>query len=311
MSKAQRVAKLKQAISKAKPKRSAAKTVIKAAAKPQPKALPPKRSAVKPVVKPMPKTAAKPQAAAAAPPKPKPAKAQTFKAAAAQPSPKTNSKPNAALDEAALLQAVLRQVAFDGWSRQALVRGAEAAGMHDGHIDLTYPNGVRDAVAAFGAWATALMQAKLAQEKLFARMRVRDKVSFAVRTRLEILTPHREAMRQLCLWYALPHHAPEALKNLAQLGDIIWQLAGDTSTDFNFYTKRGLLAGVIQATTLFWLSDESDAQSASWAFLDRRIDDVLLVGKTVGQLRDLPQHFGKLTLLADIADLAGRFRRAG
>lgn len=234
--------------------------------------------------------------------------------------PKAHKKPNQtksksgaspALDEAKLLQSVLRQVPFDGWSQAALQNGAHSAGMNEGHVALIWPHGVRDAVAAFSGWANAEMLAQIRKEKLFSRMRVRDKVTYAVRTRLEIVAPHKEAMRQLCLWYILPHHAPEAMKNLHKLCDDIWHEAGDTSTDFNYYTKRGLLAGVIKATTLFWLNDESADHAATWAFLDRRIAEVLLVGKTIGQLKDLPQHLGKLNILADLAGLAGRFRRAG
>ena len=39
--------------------------------------------------------------------------------------------------------------------------------------------------------------------------------------------------------------------------DAIWYAAGDSATDFNFYTKRGLLAAVYGATMLYWLDDRS------------------------------------------------------
>jgi ubiquinone biosynthesis protein COQ9 len=151
------------------------------------------------------------------------------------------------------------------------------------------------------------MLTQIDNEKLYDRMRVRDKISYAVRTRLETLALHREPMRQLCLWYALPHHAPEAVKNMARLCDIIWRAAGDTSTDFNFYSKRALLAYVIKTTTLFWLTDDSEGQKASWEFLDRRIAEVLQIGKMTSQLRDLPKHLSKINTLAGFAK---RFRNA-
>lgn len=210
-------------------------------------------------------------------------------------------------DTAQLLQSILHQVAFDGWSRTTLVNGAQSLGLSEGHISLAYPHGVRDVVAAFSIWANQQMLAQIAAEKLYDRMRIRDKISYAVRARLETLAQHREAMRQLCLWYALPHHTPEAVKNLAQLCDIIWRTAGDTSTDFNFYSKRALLAYVIKTTTLFWLTDDSEEQKASWEFLDRRIAEVLQIGKMTNQLRDLPKHFSKINALAGFAS---RFRRA-
>ena len=57
--------------------------------------------------------------------------------------------------------------------------------------------------------------------------------------------------------------------------DAIWRICGDRATDFNFYTKRGLLAGVYASTLLFWLDDHSENCAATWAFLDRRIANVI------------------------------------
>ena len=59
----------------------------------------------------------------------------------------------------------------------------------------------------------------------------------------------------------------------------MWYAAGDTSTDFNFYTKRATLAGVYSSTLLYWLNDRSPGSEATWGFLDRRIDDVMKIEK--------------------------------
>lgn len=220
-----------------------------------------------------------------------------------QPRPNKVSK----FDAEKLLLAVVGQVAFDGWTMAALRNGAKAAGVEEGRLELTYPRGVRDVVASFSGWANDRMLERIAAERFFAGRRVRDKVAFAVRARLEVLTPHREAVRQLMLWGTMPHHAPDAAKLVYGVCDAIWRKAGDTSTDFNFYTKRGLLAFVLKTTTLFWLGDQSAGREETWAFLDRRIAEVLKVGQAAGRLKDLPGQLGKLGALADIAKF---FRRA-
>jgi ubiquinone biosynthesis protein COQ9 len=60
---------------------------------------------------------------------------------------------------------------------------------------------------------------------------------------------------------------------------MIWRAIGDTSTDFNFYTKRGLLSGVLTSTMLFWFGDSSEDSAETWKFLDRRIADVMQIEK--------------------------------
>ena len=75
-------------------------------------------------------------------------------------------------------------------------------------------------------------------------MRVRDRVAAAVKLRLEAHGTEREAIRRALTYLAQPQHGPLALRCLYRTVDTIWYAAGDTATDFNFYTKRALLAGV-------------------------------------------------------------------
>ena len=80
--------------------------------------------------------------------------------------------------------------------------------------------------------------------------------------------------------------------------DTIWRACGDTSTDFNFYSKRIILAGVFSTTLLYWLSDESEDYADTWRFLDRRIKDVMKIEKTKASVQanceKLPDLWGFL-----------------
>lgn len=186
-----------------------------------------------------------------------------------------------------LLAAILAQVPFDGWSEQAFTHGAKEAGVKQGEAELLFSQGIRDVIEFFGATADEAMQKRIVDEPGFTRLKVREKIAFAVRTRLEFLTSQREAVRKMLFWYAMPLNLPLGMRRLYRTTDLIWRAAGDTSTDFNFYTKRTLLAAVIKTTMLFWLDDESPGCRASWEFLDRRIGEVLKVGKTISLMKEL------------------------
>ena len=69
--------------------------------------------------------------------------------------------------------------------------------------------------------------------------------------------------------------------------DAIWRGLGDKSTDFNFYSKRGILSGVWTSTFARWLADDSDDEAATKAFLDARIDNVMQIEKVKARVRDL------------------------
>jgi ubiquinone biosynthesis protein COQ9 len=194
----------------------------------------------------------------------------------------------------ALLMALLRDVPFDGWSGGVIAAAGGRVGIDAGEAATLFPGGARNPVAAFSRWADRAMLAALADQDL-AAMKVRERIAAAVRARLAALEPHREAVRRALTVLALPHNAPLSLRLLYETVDRMWYAAGDTATDFNFYTKRGLLAGVYAATTLYWLDDRSPDAADTHAFLDRRLADVMAIPRYGARLREgfewLPNPF--------------------
>jgi ubiquinone biosynthesis protein COQ9 len=193
-----------------------------------------------------------------------------------------------------IVLAMLPDVPFEGWGRAALRRAAAKLGHDDAETDAFFPGGARDAVTVFSAWADAETEKTLAKKKL-ETLKVRERIALGVKTRLDILTPHREAVRRMLAFLALPANLPLAAKLLYRTTDMIWFAAGDRSTDFSFYTKRGLLGGVYASTTLFWLDDKSEGGQKTSEFLGRRINEVLQIPKIRAQIKDrlggLPNPF--------------------
>lgn len=212
----------------------------------------------------------------------------------------------------AILLASLPHVVFDGWTDRTLRDGAAAAGHDPGDAVRAFPGGGVDAVAHFSDWADRRMLAVLESESdTFGAMRVRDRITRAVRVRLEILEPHREAVRRAMTVLAMRGGPGLSARLLYRTVDAMWRAAGDTATDFNFYTKRGLLAGVQSATLLYWLGDRSEDHGATWAFLDRRIADVMRLGKVIGRAKGLADRAeGLPSPLRLAAGLSARLRAA-
>ena len=188
-------------------------------------------------------------------------------------------------DRDALIMATLAHVAFDGWSVTALRRGAEDAGFDTGAVDVLFPDGPRAAIRHWLELADRQMLLDIAEQDLDS-MRIRDHIAFMVRIRLERWTPHREAVRRALALAALPGYAEDSVRSGFSTVDAMWRAAGDRSTDFNFYTKRGLLAAVYSSTLLVWLNDQSEDLVDTWAFLDRRIADVMKIPKAQNRIKD-------------------------
>ncbi len=185
-----------------------------------------------------------------------------------------------------LLDAALIHVAFDGWSETTF-----KSAISDSEVDETVarsvcPRGAVDLAIAFHKRGDAQMTKDFAEEELTG-LRYRDKVARAVRLRLEVIED-KEAVRRGTTLFALPIYAPDGAKLVWGTADAIWNVLGDTSDDFNWYSKRAILSGVYSSTVLFWLGDSSEGHEATWNFLDRRIDNVMQIEKVKSQVNNNP-----------------------
>jgi ubiquinone biosynthesis protein COQ9 len=182
-----------------------------------------------------------------------------------------------------LLLAGLPHVPFDGWSHKALTAGARDAAIDPALAADAFPGGAGEIIEFFNQWADRRAVAELEAADLGA-LKVRQRIALGVRRRIEANAAYREAIRLGLAHLTLPQNMPLATKVLYRTVDALWYAAGDTATDFNFYTKRGLLAGVYGATVLYWLNDKSPGSADSWAFLERRIADVMRIPPALGRI---------------------------
>ena len=195
----------------------------------------------------------------------------------------TDSLPN---PKDKLLDAALPHVPFDGWTEATFAAAIEDAGIDAAVARALCPRGAVDLAVAYHKRGDALMLDWLKTADL-TEMKFRDRITAALRKRLE-LVEDRELVRRGTTLFALPQHAPDGAKLIWGTADAIWTALGDTSDDVNWYTKRATLSGVYSATVLYWLGDNSADQVATWAFLDRRINDVMQIEKLKAQVRESP-----------------------
>lgn len=191
-----------------------------------------------------------------------------------------------------ILDAALPSIVFDGWTQSTLENAATSLGLTAFDVKRAFPGGVADAVNLFSARADEQMLATLTNDYTLSEMKIRERIATAVMVRLRDQLPHREAVRRAIAFYAMPWHASAGLHALYATVDAMWKAAGDTSTDYNFYTKRLLLSGVFTSTVTVWLDDTSADLADTEAFLRRRIENVMQIEKAKASARD---HFSKLS----------------
>jgi ubiquinone biosynthesis protein COQ9 len=185
--------------------------------------------------------------------------------------------------------AVGENAVFDGWTRQAVETAAEQLGVDPLQARLAMPKTQAAMIDVYVQEVDRALEAWFTPQRL-SGMKVREKIRALVWHRLEIMGPAREAVRRALAVLAMPQNLPLGFRISWRSADLMWRIAGDTSTDFNHYTKRMTLGAVYGSTLLVWLDDQSEGWSESAAFLDRRIDDVMRFEKFKADWRGSSEH---------------------
>ena len=188
--------------------------------------------------------------------------------------------------QAQLLAAALPHVAFDGWSETCLRAACQDLSITRQMAALACPRGAIDLAIRFHHDGDEAMQVVLQKTDINA-MKIREKITFSVRARLDAIRD-KEAVRRGATLMALPQHAAEGAGLVWGTCDRIWAAIGDSSADVNWYTKRLTLSSVYSATVLYWLGDNSPNHQDTWTFLDRRIENVMQFEKFKAQVNANP-----------------------
>mgnify|MGYP003583393646 CR=1 FL=1 len=220
----------------------------------------------------------------------------------AQPRPDTGLAEDETLDmlRIRLAPMVAANAAFDGWTKDAVAMAADAAGVDRDIAALAFDGGPMTMIEAWFAGIDAAMLARFSPEAL-AQMKIRERITTLVVTRLALLAPHREALRRAQAILAMPKHASRAAQLGWRAADTVWRAAGDTATDYNHYTKRATLGAVYAATMLVFVNDESEDFAETRAFLARRIEGIMSFEKAKARFTagsdmhfSIPRFLGRL-----------------
>lgn len=184
----------------------------------------------------------------------------------------TNPEPDWAdrMEQSVLDAAVLRAPAL-GWNARMVRAACADNGLSLGDEELLLPNGARDLAALLSRRHDDRAMEALAEVDPSA-LKIRERIARAVSERMEAGAADLEATRKCAAFLALPTNADLGLRLTWETADLLWRWAGDTATDWNHYSKRAILSGIlVPALTMRWF----DGKDAAEAFVARRIENVM------------------------------------
>ena len=180
-----------------------------------------------------------------------------------------------------MLAEVLRLVPFEGWSAGILEQASENLCVPAAMGRLLFPHGNSALIELLMSNIDKLMFIEYAKQEVKG-LKIHEKILLCLELRFKILQNYKMAIRNALSFMTLPWNIGWASKSVWNTVDSIWYEAGnDQSVDFNYYTKRSLLAAVYSSSVLYWINDDSEGYTETIKFMERRIMNVLQIGKAV------------------------------
>ncbi|XP_002016366.2 ubiquinone biosynthesis protein COQ9, mitochondrial [Drosophila persimilis] len=192
-----------------------------------------------------------------------------------------------------ILDAALEHVPQHGWTRQAIVLGAEQCG-YPSVVHGMFPEGGFALVSHFNGRCNAQLVQSLKEKTSKGQQEVENPLDFlvqAVRQRMEMIAPYKAQWPQAMSLIAQPQHASTALAQVLTLVDDICYYSGDRSVDFGWYTRRIGLATIMKMTELYLLQDTSAGNVQTWEFLKNRMDEAVQLQMALSQTEGMTHTF--------------------
>lgn len=138
---------------------------------------------------------------------------------------------------------------------------------------ILFPGGIPEIIEELSDYLDQEMLDKC-QAKFSNIKSVRGKISSAIQCRLtEVALP--EVIQKIAQYNSNLANITLNLKICTKTCDVIWKLAGDQSTDFNYYTKRALLLPVYIRAISIYCQDPANDYIKTDIFVKNALDKVV------------------------------------
>ena len=180
------------------------------------------------------------------------------------------------------LSKIPQALACEPWSDDLLCHLNTKCNFSLNYYLVLFPGGLTEIATAYEQWQDQIMYQSVSE----LPGKIRQKIALALRVRITI--GPKAALLNQNSYFMLPNNLAQGLRCAAKTCDIIWRLAGDQSTDFNYYTKRALLLPVYLSAQAYYLTDDSSEHHKMKEFIDSSLNSIITVFETFKKCR-LPE----------------------
>ena len=181
-------------------------------------------------------------------------------------------------------------VAEDGLTSQTLKNISKKYDLDIHEINLLFPDGKND-LLQFALEQLNIDLENYCKKLDLIRLPVHKRIRKILLSKIYIMDKEKKFYKKIFLSLLIPKKNFSLPLKLYKSVDQIWFIAGDTSVDFNFYTKRLILAGIYSRVIFFFFNNNN--QKLLEDLLDSNLKRVSKIPELKTKLNILKDYFPK------------------
>ena len=179
----------------------------------------------------------------------------------------------------------------DGWNLNVFNKVKKKLKYSSTLINKLFPKKLEDLILFYNVAINQELSKIYKKRKFDKKKGIRISILNAVKTRFELMEKNKETIKKSLLLFSNPSYQILSSKLIYNTVDHIWKLIGDKSSDYNFYTKRAILASIYSFAIFIWINDRSKNLDKTFNFLEKSIMNMNLVTTVKNRLKKTINQF--------------------
>jgi ubiquinone biosynthesis protein COQ9 len=176
------------------------------------------------------------------------------------------------------------------WSDELISKAETHCGFTADYHHIIFADGKAQMLQEFESWQDQIMINML--EKIEKPKKIREQIALALEIRLMEVVSKNVTLNNSA-FFMIPTNILTGNESACHTCDLIWKYTGDKSTDFNYYTKRGLLLPVYLSARAFYFADDSKNHQATREFIKNALDNIINIASfknkiNLPKIEDIP-----------------------
>lgn len=184
-----------------------------------------------------------------------------------------------------IVQQCLKKLDQSNWSAKLVIDAIKELDINENYFEILFKSDVNNVINHYIASIDQKMLNEINNNDDYEKLPVSQKIFTALKVRLEIVSKDKNIIKKNTIYYSSPNNYLKASKAAWNTADLIWKLAGDKSTDFNYYSKRSILSSLYSTAILYWLKEKDEDISSTLDYINRALKRVALIGKIKSKVK--------------------------